>query len=477
MDIWHADGLGAYSDESSQGTVGQTWLRGVQLTDADGLVRFTTIYPGFYQGRAPHIHVKVHTGGSHSRTRYSRGHVVRSGEFFFPEATSTRVYRTSTYTRDPNTRTRNAAGRVYTGQHGASSILRIAGSPAIGLRGGSRSRSRVHAMTGVYESDPRAAPDSEFRAGELADLVVGNRGRLLDARRTPVAVTGVNLETGMFAVEVLGFEDAGARWELPVEDVGGFQFARDGRRAADDVVASLAEAVRRFDRPGDVACEPRVRESTLRRVGEERRRAREWLAARRDRLGGIDVAGAIARREGDPRLFALVDEFLGESAEMDRRFAAVFVSHPGSGEVVKGHAIVLAELGLCPYSGKVVRDPRALAGEWARERRAAHLLARLAFTRELWSLLGAAALPVYRGAATDGPLPRRRPASFVSATFSREVAEAHFAGGPTTRVAVMWRQAVPLERLLMTFLETEALNHPFKEAEAVLLGDPDNRAF
>jgi protocatechuate 3,4-dioxygenase beta subunit len=135
VDIWHADGLGAYSDESSEGTVGQTWLRGVQLTDADGLVRFTTIYPGFYAGRAPHIHVKVHTGGSHSRTRYSGGHVVHTGQFFFPEAASTRVYRTSPYTRDPNTRTRNAQDRVYTGQHGASSILRISGSPATGLRG------------------------------------------------------------------------------------------------------------------------------------------------------------------------------------------------------------------------------------------------------------------------------------------------------------------------------------------------------
>jgi protocatechuate 3,4-dioxygenase beta subunit len=125
VDIWHADGLGEYSDESSQGTVGQTWLRGLQLTDAHGRVRFTTIYPGFYAGRAPHIHAKVHTGGP----------VVHTGQFFFPEATSTRVYRTSPYTRDPNTRTRNATDRVYTGQHGSSSVLKITGSPATGLQG------------------------------------------------------------------------------------------------------------------------------------------------------------------------------------------------------------------------------------------------------------------------------------------------------------------------------------------------------
>jgi protocatechuate 3,4-dioxygenase beta subunit len=135
VDIWHADGLGAYSDESSESTVGQTWLRGVQLTDGNGLVRFTTVYPGFYEGRAPHIHAKVHTNGSHTKTRYSGGHVVHTGQFFFPEATSARVYRTSPYTQDPNSRTRNAGDRVYTGQHGASSVLKLSGNPATGLQG------------------------------------------------------------------------------------------------------------------------------------------------------------------------------------------------------------------------------------------------------------------------------------------------------------------------------------------------------
>jgi len=65
----------------------------------------------------------------------------------------------------------------------------------------------------------------------------------------------------------------------------------------------------------------------------------------------------------------------------------------------------------------------------------------------------------------------------VSATFSREVAEAHFAGGPRTQVAVMWRQAVPPARMFMTFLETAAMNARYREAEAILLAEPANRAF
>ncbi len=88
------------------------------------------------------------------------------------------------------------------------------------------------------------------------------------------------------------------------------------------------------------------------------------------------------------------------------------------------------------------------------------------------------AVTLYRAAAADAPLGRPAPQSFVSATFSSAVAEAHFSGGPTTVAAVMWRQRLPVERLLMTFLETSELNERFLEAEAILVGgDPANPAF
>jgi hypothetical protein len=56
--------------------------------------------------------------------------------------------------------------------------------------------------------------------------------------------------------------------------------------------------------------------------------------------------------------------------------------------LVRGHAIVLAELGLCDYLGKAPRDPELFAGRWSRERRTDHLLWRLAPTHELWQSLG-----------------------------------------------------------------------------------------
>ena len=155
----------------------------------------------------------------------------------------------------------------------------------------------------------------------------------------------------------------------------------------------------------------------------------------------------------------------------------MFVSNPRSGELVKGHAIVLAELGLCPYRGRIVRDAGLFAEPWSKERRARHVVVRLAFVHALWSILGEEGVVLYRGAATDGPLPEAGPSSFVSATFSGQVATAHFEGGPNTQTAVLWRQRLSPARLFMTFLETRAMNERFKEAEAVLIGDPANQAF
>lgn len=61
VDIWHADPRGIYSGVQQQGTTEQNFLRGNQVTDENGTVQFTTVYPGWYEGRAIHIHIKVRT--------------------------------------------------------------------------------------------------------------------------------------------------------------------------------------------------------------------------------------------------------------------------------------------------------------------------------------------------------------------------------------------------------------------------------
>ena len=64
VDIWHCDAFGTYSDVAANDSVGKKFLRGYQVSNAAGKVKFTTILPGWYQGRTIHIHVKIRTTGT-----------------------------------------------------------------------------------------------------------------------------------------------------------------------------------------------------------------------------------------------------------------------------------------------------------------------------------------------------------------------------------------------------------------------------
>ena len=83
----------------------QTFLRGVQLTGADGIAEIDTIYPGWYMGRTTHIHVRVHLGGRVADGRYQGGHISHTGQIFLPEPMTDRVYQLSAYQKKEEGRT------------------------------------------------------------------------------------------------------------------------------------------------------------------------------------------------------------------------------------------------------------------------------------------------------------------------------------------------------------------------------------
>ncbi len=108
VDIWHCDALGVYSDatDPSFNTKGQKFLRGYQTTDASGQVQFTTIYPGWYQGRAVHIHFKIRTTTSEF-----------TSQLFFEDALNTQVFAQSPYSQKGTQGImRNAADGIYNSQ-------------------------------------------------------------------------------------------------------------------------------------------------------------------------------------------------------------------------------------------------------------------------------------------------------------------------------------------------------------------------
>src|SRR5207302_10585116 len=113
VDIWHADAGGVYSGFGA-GASSRTFMRGIQRTNAKGLAVFRTVYPGWYQGRTVHIHVKVHIGGN----------VVHTGQLYFRDSLTDAVYRRAPYNARPSRDTRNAADAIYR-DGGSKSLLSV----------------------------------------------------------------------------------------------------------------------------------------------------------------------------------------------------------------------------------------------------------------------------------------------------------------------------------------------------------------
>jgi protocatechuate 3,4-dioxygenase beta subunit len=135
VEIWHADAGGTYSGFSQEGTAGKTYLRGVQLTGESGVAQFRTIYPGWYVGRAIHIHLKAHVGGRAAGRTYKGGQTAHTGQLFFNESVNDRVVRLSPYSGRSGARTRNSEDSIY-GQAGSGALLRLRRRKASTIRKG-----------------------------------------------------------------------------------------------------------------------------------------------------------------------------------------------------------------------------------------------------------------------------------------------------------------------------------------------------
>jgi len=120
VDVWHCDAGGEYSGfngnsleaTQSQGKNDKRFLRGVQLTDSDGVATFNTIFPGWYEGRTVHIHLKVLDGGTLGST-YTGGHVAHVGQAFFEESTTARLLTEGPYLAHTGARTTNGQDSIY----------------------------------------------------------------------------------------------------------------------------------------------------------------------------------------------------------------------------------------------------------------------------------------------------------------------------------------------------------------------------
>jgi protocatechuate 3,4-dioxygenase beta subunit len=113
VEIWHCDALGNYSGVNGAST---RFLRGHQKSNASGKAEFLTIFPGWYRGRTPHIHMKVHVGGKE----------VHTGQIFFNEKITAAVYKQAPYASRGTYDTPHSSDNIYEQAGGSSAQVKLA---------------------------------------------------------------------------------------------------------------------------------------------------------------------------------------------------------------------------------------------------------------------------------------------------------------------------------------------------------------
>jgi protocatechuate 3,4-dioxygenase beta subunit len=139
VDIWHANASGLYSDVAANGTTGHKYLRGYQVTDADGVADFVTVFPGWYTGRAIHIHFKIRNGD-----------LEFTSQLFFEDATTAQVLTDDAYSARGNPDTTNGTDNIYGGD-GGQLVVPLASDGAGGL-----TCTFTAALAGLPDEDARA---------------------------------------------------------------------------------------------------------------------------------------------------------------------------------------------------------------------------------------------------------------------------------------------------------------------------------
>lgn len=132
VEIWHCNSTGVYSgvvasgngDMSDEDNINQTFLRGIQKTDSDGVVQFDTLFPGHYTGRATHIHVMVHTNATEfkNHTLGSQVYASHVGQSFFDQDLISAVEETEPYASNTQSLTKNADDSILAGEAGTDGV-------------------------------------------------------------------------------------------------------------------------------------------------------------------------------------------------------------------------------------------------------------------------------------------------------------------------------------------------------------------
>jgi len=228
VDIWHANAAGAYSDIA--GAAGRKFLRGYQTTDASGAAEFVTVYPGWYAGRAIHIHLKARTFDGLNKT------YEFTSQIFFEESVNAAVATRAPYSSRGAADTPNSRDNIY-GSDGSQLLATTAadgsggytGTFAVGLTGLPAGTAAADTKVGASVVSARVSRAASGRVLKVtldldekvsADLRLLRAGHTLAHKRFASLAAGVRRPTLAIPRTVAA---GGARLHLTLGDAAGNQ--------------------------------------------------------------------------------------------------------------------------------------------------------------------------------------------------------------------------------------------------------------
>ena len=322
----------------------------------------------------------------------------------------------------------------------------------------------------LHQDNPNKQSDDMFTKGNYSFLVKGNLCRLLDGRRTPGYIEAIDQKSGMFVWRITEFEDQGEIWELPFYKVFNFQFDLNADQVDEETSLAYKAIDDSFGNDISIIGTESKRNKTESIINDLKIKSDQWIKSNQVLQACISSFNFEDLRQVDK----IGQEFqkymdLHNLLDLEKRTAHGMVLNPQSGEWIKGMEIVLGELGLVTCQVKAIRKDDTFEGVGSKEKRKAYIYHRLAFVRSLFEALNLNEPILYRGMASEKSWSNIK-RTFLNMTFSKDVAEAFASfNHEKYKSAYIMRTSVSSRDLFMTYIETQEMNHQYKEREAVLL--------
>lgn len=327
----------------------------------------------------------------------------------------------------------------------------------------------------LHQSDDNMRNDNEFISGTYKFLSEGNKCRLLDGRRTEGYIGAVEPETGMYRWHITKYEDTGKYWDMPFGSITSFQFEVESQQISDTLAEHYEIIESTFDKVLSIPRDAQMLDMHQPIINQAKTEALNFFHSMSEYFSSNEKLD-FDKQIGSVALARDLEKFLELSGvlALEKRTQMLMVLNPDSGEWIKGLKITAAKMGLCAYDGKISRTKDIFEGMGSIENRTRYLSYRLGFIQAYFEMLGMNEVVVYRGMSTQNDwMSRKR--SFLHCTFNYEVAAAFsdFKRNSDYRHAYILKATVPVEKLFMTYLETDAMNRQYKEAEAILFYEDD----